>query len=94
MTAIRLPNGMLWVVDHESVVIVLSAGGAWLERDALDAVDGTAVTWARLEREGAAACLAARVRHADPPEHFRDRIRLWAAARGWAVTVAPGRRSH
>jgi hypothetical protein len=81
-------------MEHESVVIVLSAGGARVERDALDTVHGTAVTWVRVEREGAAACLAARVRHADPPEDFRDRIRQWAAARGWVVTVAPGRRPH
>ena len=79
-------------MEHESLVIVLSAGGMRLERDALDAVDGTAVTWVRVEREGEAACLAARVRHADLLEDFRARMRRWAAARGWVVTVAPGRR--
>src|SRR5437667_413395 len=44
--------------------------------------------WVRVEREGSAACLAARVRHGDPPDAFRDRVRRWGAARGWAVTVA------
>jgi len=73
-------------VDHESVIVVLATGGAVLERDALE---GTAVTWVRVEREGAVACLAARVRHADPAAEFRVRIRQWGAARGWAVTVAP-----
>jgi hypothetical protein len=29
------------------------------------------------------------VRHGDLPEEFRSRVRGWAAARGWAVTVAP-----
>jgi hypothetical protein len=76
-------------VDHESVVVVLAAGGAVLERDALDALEGTVVTWARVEREGAVACLAARVRHTDPATEFRVRVRHWGAARGWAVTVAP-----
>jgi len=78
-------------VDHESLVIVLSAGGAQLAPDAFDALEGSSVCWARLEREGDAACLAARVRHADRPEDFRARVRRWGAARGWSVTVAPGR---
>jgi len=76
-------------VDHESVIVVLATGGAVLEREVLDALEGTAVTWVRVEREGAVACLAARVRHADPAAEFRVRIRQWGAARGWAVTVAP-----
>jgi len=76
-------------VDYESVVVVLATGGAVLQRDALDALEGTAVTWARVEREGEVACLAARVRHTDPAPAFRARIRQWGAARGWAVTVAP-----
>jgi hypothetical protein len=58
---------------------------------ALDALAGSAVVWVRVAREGNAACLAARVRHPDPPDRFRDRIRVWGAARGCAVAVAPGR---
>jgi hypothetical protein len=61
-------------VDHTSLVIVLATGGSPLERTALEAL---------------ADVVVARVRHADPPEDFRERIRHWAAARGWAVTVAP-----
>jgi len=76
-------------VEYESVVIVLATDGAALERDALDALCGTAITWVRVEREGRVACLAARVRHADPVSEFRVRVREWGAARGWAVTVAP-----
>jgi len=78
-------------VEHESLVIVLSAGGAQLAHDALDELEASSVFWARLEREGDAACLAARVRHADRPEDFRARVRRWGAARGWSVAVAPGR---
>ena len=48
---------------HESVVVVLATGGASLERDALDALPETTVTWCRVEREGRVACLAAPVRH-------------------------------
>ena len=44
-----------------------------------------------VECEGSAACLAARVRHGDPPVAFWDRVRRLGAARGWAVTVASGR---
>jgi len=78
-------------VESESVVVILSTGGGGvpLERDALDALEGASVTWVRVEREGDARCLAARVRHADPADQFRVRIREWGVARGWAVTVAP-----
>src|SRR5207245_3933776 len=74
------------------LVIVLSCGGSPLDAAALDALAVTAVRWVRVEREGDAACLAGRVCHDDPPDRFRERVRAWAAARGWAVTVAPGRR--
>jgi len=76
-------------MPYESVVVVLATQGASLERDALDALPETAVTWSRIEREGRVACLAARVRHRDPVPEFRVRVRQWAEPRGWAVTVAP-----
>ncbi len=76
-------------MPYESVVVVLATQGASLERDALDALPETAVTWFRVEREGQVACLAARVRHSDPVSEFRVRVRQWAEARGWGVTVAP-----
>ncbi|PYP19034.1 MAG: hypothetical protein DMD52_00330 [Gemmatimonadetes bacterium] len=79
------------LVDHESLVIVLSAGGSPLDGGSLGALADAAVVWVRVECEGSAACLAARVRHGDPPDAFRDRVRRWGAARGWAVTVASGR---
>lgn len=78
-------------VDHESLVIVLACGGLRLEAAALDELGDAGVRWARVERDGDVACLAARVRHADAPGAFGARVRVWAAARGWAVTVAPGR---
>ena len=76
-------------MEHESLVVILSAGGSPLDPDVLADVEGADVTWRRLEREGRAACLAARVRHRDRPEEFRARLRRWGAARGWGVTVAP-----
>ncbi|PYO42798.1 MAG: hypothetical protein DMD33_09025 [Gemmatimonadetes bacterium] len=79
-------------MEHESLVIVLSMGGSPLAPTALDGLADVAVAWVRVEHEGDAACLAARVRHRDPPDDFRQRVRRWGAARGWAVTVAPGRR--
>jgi hypothetical protein len=75
-------------VDHESLVIVLSSGGLTLDDGSLAELPGAAVRWQRVEREGTAACVAARVRHGDPPEEFRARIREWGRVRGWAVTVA------
>ena len=73
-------------------MIVLSAGGSPLDAAALELLADTRVLWVRVEREGAAACLAARIRHGDARDDFQDRLRRWGAARGWAVTVAPGRR--
>src|SRR5213593_3939424 len=68
------------VVDHESLVIVLSAGGSPLDGASLEGLARAAVQWVRVEREGQAACLAARVRHADPPDAFRAQVRAWGAA--------------
>src|SRR5205807_8301634 len=80
-------------VDHESLVIILSLGGWPLEQTALGALSDVAVSLVRVEREGETACLAARVMHGDAPDAFRDRVRPWGAARGWAITVAAsGRR--
>jgi hypothetical protein len=79
-------------VDHESLLIILSLGGSPLERTALGALTDVMVTWVRVEREGETACLAARVLHGDPPDAFRERVRRWGAARGWAITVASGGR--
>jgi hypothetical protein len=76
-------------MTYESVVVVLATGGASLESDALDTLPETTVTWSRVEREGRVACLAARVRHPDSVFEFRVRVRQWAGARGWGVTVAP-----
>lgn len=88
MTATARVNAMLCDMDHESLVIVLSSGGSPLDGESLAALSGAAVRWQRVEREGAAACVAARVRHDDPPEEFGARIREWGRVRGWAVTVA------
>jgi len=78
-------------VPHESLLVVLSAGGSPLSVESLDELSGIVVTWSQEEREAEAACLAARVCHDDPPAEFRDRVRRWGRARGWAITVAPYR---
>jgi hypothetical protein len=89
MTAAACADAMWCDVDHESLVIVLSSGGSPLDGESLAELPGAAVRWQRVEREGGAACVAARVRHGDPPEEFGARIREWGRVRGWAVTVAP-----
>jgi len=60
------------------LVIVLSTGGSPLDGSALGALADVRVAWVRVEREGEAACLAARVLHRDSPDEFRDRVRRWA----------------
>jgi hypothetical protein len=79
---------MLCDVDHESVVIVLSVDGSSPDEGSLAELPDLHVQWQRIEREGRAVCIAARLRHADPPEQFGSRLREWARVRGWAVTVA------
>lgn len=74
---------------YESLLLLLALRGAALDPDALRALENSALVWVRVEREGRSACLVARMRHGDPPEQFRTRVRGWGAARGWAVTVAP-----
>lgn len=76
-------------VVHESLLVILSAGGSPIDGDALAGVAGLEVTWQRVEREGVASCLAAHVRHREQPLELRARLRRWGAARGWGVTVAP-----
>jgi hypothetical protein len=76
-------------VEFESLLVLLAVRGAPLDDRALDTLVGIHPRWVRIEREGASVCLAARVAHRDRPEEFRTRVRGWAGARGWAVTVAP-----
>lgn len=76
-------------MSHESLLVLLARRGESIEPDVLTSLLDTRPTWVRIEREGDSACLAARVCHAAPPEVFRDQVRRWAAARQWAVTVAP-----
>jgi len=75
--------------ESEALVIILAAGGSPLTADALDDLPEVSPAWVRVEREGAVACLAARVRHRGSTDDLRVRIRGWGGARGWAVTVAP-----
>jgi len=76
-------------VPYESLLVLLARRGDSLDSDVLTSLEDAQPTWVRVEREGASACLSARVCHAEPPEVFRDRVRRWAADRNWAVTVAP-----
>ena len=88
MMVMQDTNAIVCDVDHESIVIILASGGSPLDDTALAELPGAAVRWQRVEREGAAACVAARVGHDDPPEQFGRRLRAWGRVRGWAVTVA------
>ncbi len=85
----RVASAVTWAMVYESLVIILSAGGSPVDDASLSSVTGVEVTWQRLECEGAAACLAARVRHREQPVELRARLRRWGAAQGWGVTVAP-----
>src|SRR2546428_3247944 len=75
-------------VDHESLVIILSAGGSPLDGGSLAALSDASVVWVRVECEGRAACLAARVRHGDPPDAFRNRGRRVGGGPGGGGAVS------
>src|SRR3989442_462788 len=69
-------------VDHESLVIILSAAGSPLDGGSLAALSDPSVVWVRVGCEGPDAWLAALVRHGDPPDAVRHRVRRRGAVRG------------
>jgi len=74
---------------ERSVAVILSVGGAALDRRALEDMPLATVIRAEFAWEEHAACVAATVEHECPAMELARALRPWAAGRGWSVTVAP-----
>ena len=76
-------------MQHRSIAVILSAGGAQLDLRALEDLPGATVVRAEFARSERAACVAATLEHQCPPRELLTVLKPWAAGRGWLVTVAP-----
>ena len=76
-------------MHYRSVAVILSAGGAELDLQALESLPGARLVRAEFARSERAACVAATLEHQCPLGDLVSGLRAWAAGRGWSVTVAP-----
>ncbi len=74
---------------HQSVAVILSAGGAVLDREALADLPLGRVVRAEFAVGERAACAALTVAHRCSVTDLTVAVREWARARGWSVTIAP-----
>jgi len=74
---------------HSSIVVILSAGGSILDLEALADMPQARVVQANLASGEKAACVAATLEHDCSQADLREALKVWAAGRGWSVTVAP-----
>jgi len=72
-----------------SLAVILSAGGAALDLEAMAAVPLGRVVRIQMARGDRAACVAATVEHDCPHAELASAFRTWAGGRGWSVTIAP-----
>jgi hypothetical protein len=75
--------------QRASVAVFLSVGGATLDLAALEEVPRARVVRATLAAGERAVCVSATLEHECETRELAADLRVWAAARGWAVTVAP-----
>ena len=76
-------------MQRRSIAVILSAGGAELDLQALADLPGGRLVRAEFARSERAACVAATLEHQCPVGELVAVLRPWAAGRGWSVTVAP-----
>lgn len=76
-------------LPHRSIAVLLSAGGATLDRSALTDVPLARVLGAEFAWGERAACATATLEHDCDLVTLLHSLRAWAGARGWSVTVAP-----
>ena len=74
---------------NQSIAVILSAGGAVLDRAALADVPGATIVSAEFASGERAQCVAATVEHEGDARALLRSLKPWAAGRGWSVTVAP-----
>ena len=71
------------------MAVILSAGGAVLDLQALGDLPGARVIRAEFAWGDRAACVAATLEHDCDSGELLAALRPWASGRGWSVTVAP-----
>lgn len=74
---------------QRSVAVILSAGGAVLDAEALGDLPGARVVRVEFAWGGRAACAAATLEHDLPRADLLARLGPWAERRGWSITIAP-----
>jgi len=72
-----------------SVAVILSLNGASLDSAALADVPLGKLVRAEFARGERAACVAATLEHECNVKELLRVLRVWAAGKGWKVTVAP-----
>jgi hypothetical protein len=80
-------------MSNSSIAVILSTGGAILDLEALTDMPRARVVQADLAKGENAACVAATVEHECSERDLREALKVWAAGRGWTVTVASKRRT-
>jgi hypothetical protein len=74
----------------QSIVIIVSAGGAVLDEAAVRDVPGGRLVEVDIAAAEVGWCAALRMAHDCPREELGRALRAWAGARGWSVAVASG----
>ncbi len=74
---------------RSSIAVILSTGGAVLDLEALTDMPQARVVQADVATGEKAACVAATLEHECSQNELREALKVWAAGRGWSVTVAP-----
>ena len=75
--------------QRAAVAVILSAGGAALDLEALRDLPGATVVRAEVAAGDRAVCVSATLEHDCGLAELRAAVRVWAGARGWVVAVAP-----
>ena len=71
------------------MAVILSAGGATLDLEALAGLPEGRLVRAEFARGERAACVAATVEHECPDAELLSTLRRWASGHGWLLTIAP-----
>jgi hypothetical protein len=75
--------------ERVSIAIIMSAGGVVLDDNALCDLPHSRVLHVELVVEELAACATVQLAHECSRDALRRALRVWSAARGWSVAVAP-----
>ena len=74
---------------QRSIAVILSAGGAILDLQALGDIPRAKVVKAQFALGERAGCAAATLEHDCHTGELLPDLKRWAGARGWSVTIAP-----